>query len=68
MLNFFNVRFVFSLVILCSFCCGAGMIAQAIYARRQSGQLDRDFWIGMGLALFGLVLWFVADYLGYKDL
>jgi hypothetical protein len=44
------------------------MIAQAIYARRQSGKIDIDFWIGMGLALFGLVLWFVADYLGYKDL
>jgi tetrahydromethanopterin S-methyltransferase subunit G len=44
------------------------MIAQAIYARRQGGKIGRDFWIGMGLALFGLVLWFVADYLGYKDL
>ncbi len=64
----FNLKFVFSLVILGSFCCGVGMIGQAIYERRQGGKIGTDLWIGMGLVLFGLILWFVADHLGYEDL
>ncbi len=68
LLKGFNLKLVFSLVILGSFCCGVGMIAQAIYERRQGGKIGIDFWIGMGLTLFGLMLWFVADHFGYKDL
>jgi hypothetical protein len=37
-----NLKFVFSLVILGSFCCGVGMIGQAIYERRQGGKIGTD--------------------------
>lgn len=64
----FDLKLVFSLLILGSFCCGLGMIGQAINERRRGNSKGTDLWIGAGLALFGLILWFVADHLGYKDL
>ena len=68
MLDFLNLKFVFSLAILASFCCGLGMIGQAIHEKKKGGSMGTDLWIGMALAAFGIILWFVADYLGYKDL
>lgn len=67
-LKVFNFKFVFSLAILFSFCCGVGMIVQAINDSRKGGKIGIDFLVGIGLTIFGLALWYVLDYLGYKDL
>jgi hypothetical protein len=68
MSHLLNLKYVFSLAILAFFCCGLGMIGQALHERKKSGSIGKDFWIGIGLATFGIILWFVADHLGYKDL